>query len=198
LKKINISPAIEGIIFDCDGTLADTMPLHWEAWHETLDFFSAECPQDFLEVLKGVPTKTIVEKINKSFGYVLDPNFFSEEKERRLLSKLHRVKSIQPVEDLAREYKDILPMAVASGSLRDSVLETLKGIEMDDFFDTVITATDAVSPKPDPDIFLEAAKRIQIKPENCLVLEDSDAGIEAAIKAGMHFIDVRPTLTYKK
>ena len=106
MKKINISPAIEGIIFDCDGTLADTMPLHWEAWHETLDFFSAECPQDFLEVLKGVPTKTIVEKINKSFGYVLDPNLFSEEKERRLLSKLHRVKSIQPVEDLAREYQD--------------------------------------------------------------------------------------------
>ncbi|RLD06707.1 MAG: HAD family hydrolase [Chloroflexi bacterium] len=195
MKKINISPAIEGIIFDCDGTLADTMPLHWEAWHETLEFFDAKCPQDFLEDLKGVPTKTIVEKINKSFGYALDPNLFSEEKERRLLSKLYRVKSIQPVEDLARQYKDILPMAVASGSLRNSVLETLKGIQMNDFFDTVITANDALSPKPDPAVFLEAAKRIQVKPENCLVLEDSDAGIEAAKKAGMHFIDVRPILT---
>ena len=191
MKKISISPTIKGLIFDCDGTLADTMPVQWEAWHETLALYGKTCPQDFLEDQKGVPTKLIVEAINRTFGYKLDPVSFSEEKERRLVSKLPLVKPIAPVAELALRYKNILPMAVASGGERDSVLTTLRSIGMHNFFDTVLTAADAVAPKPAPDIFLEAARRMQVEPQNCLVLEDADAGIQATIKAGMHYIDVR-------
>lgn len=107
---------------------------------------------------------------------------------------MHRVKPIAPVVELALCYKNILPMAVASGGEGDSVLATLSAIGRDNFFDTVLTTADAVTPKPDLDIFLEAARRMQIEPKNCLALEDGDAGIQAALEGGMHVIGVRPII----
>lgn len=194
MQKINISPEIKALIFDCDGTLADTMALHWEAWHATLAFYNKKLDDAYLDTLRGVPTHLMVEKINKDFDWHLDPEEFSKEKEERFVAILDRVKPIAPVVELALRYKDKMPMAVASGGDRATVLVTLENIDLDDFFDTVLTVADDVAPKPAPDIFLEAARRMQVAPENCLVLEDGDAGIQAAKDAGMHIFDVRPIL----
>ena len=194
MKKINISPEIKALIFDCDGTLADTMDLHWEAWHQTLASYGKKVDQDYLDTMRGVPTTIMVEEINRTLGYDLDIERFSEEKEQYLISILGRVKPIQPVVELALRYKDKLPMAVASSGDKETVLRILKHLDFEGFFDTVLTAADAVAPKPAPGIFLEAARRMQVKPENCLVLEDGDAGIHAAKAGGMHVFDVRPIL----
>lgn len=194
MQKINISPEIKALIFDCDGTLADTMALHWEAWHATLAFYDKKLEDNYLDTMRGVPTNLMVEKINKDFGWNLDPEEFSKEKEERFVAILDRVKPIDPVFELALRHKNKLPMAVASGGERETVLTTLKNIELGDFFDTVLTAADDVAPKPAPDIFLEAARRMQVAPENCLVLEDGEAGIRAAKDAGMHVFDVRPLI----
>lgn len=194
MQKINISPEIKALIFDCDGTLADTMALHWEAWHATLDFCGKKLDDNYLDTMRGVPTNLMVQRINRDFGWNLDPEEFSKEKEERFVAILDRVKPIDPVFELALRYKTKLPMAVASGGERETVLATLENIELGDFFDTVLTAADDVAPKPAPDIFLEAARRMQVAPENCLVLEDGEAGIRAAKDAGMHVFDVRPLI----
>ena len=194
IKEINISPEIKALIFDCDGTLADTMDLHWEAWHAALAFYGKKLEQDYLDTMRGVPTLLMVEKINRDLGWNVDPEEFAEEKENRLIAVLDRVKPIAPVVELALRYKDKMPMAVASGGERETVLATLEKIELGNFFDTVLTAADDVAPKPAPDIFLEAARRMNIEPQHCLVLEDGDAGIQAAKDAGMHILDVRPIL----
>lgn len=170
------------------------MSLHWEAWHETLSLYDRTCSQDFLDTLRGVPTELMVIEINRVLGYSLDPIRFAEEKERRFMAQLYRAKPIQPVVDVALRFKDTLPMAVASGGERDSVLATLRSIGLGGFFDTILTAADAVKPKPAPDIFLEAAKRLQVAPQDCLVFEDGDAGIKAAKQGSMHVIDVRPII----
>jgi len=194
MEKINISPEIKALIFDCDGTLADTMALHWEAWHATLATHDKKLDQEYLDTMRGVPTNLMVEKINRDHGWNLDPKSFSEEKEARFVAILDRVAPIESVVELALRYENQMPMAVASGGERETVLATLKSINLGEFFDTVLTAADPVAPKPAPGIFLEAAQRMDIAPENCLVLEDGDAGIEAAEAAGMHVLDVRPII----
>lgn len=194
MQKINISPEIRALIFDCDGTLADTMALHWEAWHTTLATHDKKLDQEYLDTMRGVPTKLMVEKINRDHGWQLDPEEFSVEKENRLITILDRTKPIEPVVEVALRNKNKLPMAVASGGERETVLATLESIELGDFFDTVLTAADDVAPKPSPDIFLEAARRMNIEPQYCLVLEDGDAGVQAAKDAGMHILDVRPII----
>ena len=188
---IEIHPDTRALIFDCDGTLADTMPLHWQAWYETFDAFGISCPHDVLEQLKGAPTEDIIEYINKSFGYHVDIALFTKEKEKRSREKLKDTKPIIPVVNLAIKFKGKFPMAVASGGKRINVDLTLETIGLQDHFDAILTADDKIKPKPAPDLFLEAAKRLNTEPRFCQVFEDSDLGIEAAKKANMFATDVR-------
>ena len=189
---IHIAPHAKALIFDLDGTLADTMPLHFESWHETLASLGLICPQEFLETQRGVPTDKIVLEINRIFGHAIDPDAFAVEKQRRFRTKLGRVKPISVVADIVRRYRNRLPMAVATGGVRYNVNLILKAIDLHDCFGAVVTADDPVTPKPAPDIFLEAAKQLQVEPCDCQVFEDGDLGIEAARHAGMMVTDVRP------
>lgn len=190
MHPIVIPPAIRGLIFDCDGTLADTHPLHQEAWDECLSALGVPTPPHFLDPYKGVPTPRIIEIFNQRFGTRLDPIAVAEDKERRAMAKLDRSQPVDRVVAVAHRYKGVLPMAVASGGTRENVLVTLTAIGMADFFDAVLGAQDAPRGKPHPDIFLAAAQRLNVAPSLCLVLEDSPLGMEAAAKAGMAAIDV--------
>lgn len=194
MQKITIPDTIQGLIFDFDGTLADTMPIQWEAWHEALEIFQVDVPQEFLDRHKGVPTEQIVAEINQTFGFQLDATAVVHEKEQRVMAKLEQVKPIEPVLAVAREYYGRLPLAIASGGEQETVLKALKIMALTDLFDPILTAGDDVPPKPAPDIFLEAARRMQVPPQHCLVLEDGDPGIVAAQKAQMAVIDVWPLL----
>lgn len=188
---IKIEKNIKGLIFDCDGTLIDTMPLHIESWNEAFTQIGYKLPEDFIDRFKGIPSADIVRMYNLEFNTDLDPEGTAALKNSIVEKKIPFAKPIQPIVDIAIKHINKLPMAVASGGNRTNVDNSINSLGLNGVFDTVVTANDNVKPKPSPDIFLEAAKRIGVEPENCLVFEDGDMGIEAAEKAGMPVIDVR-------
>ena len=191
---LEVAPGVEGLIFDCDGTLVDSMPIHWECWHGTFEKFGATCPHDFLEDLKGVPTHGIIAAFNKKFGYNFDVEAFTAEKERLAQEKLVHVKTIEPVVALVYKYHNKMPMSVASGGPFATVKLSLDATGISKYFDAFVTADDPVDPKPAPGIFLEAARQIGIAPEKCQVFEDADMGVQAGLAAGMVVTDVRKYL----
>jgi beta-phosphoglucomutase-like phosphatase (HAD superfamily) len=191
---IHVPSQVRGLIFDCDGTLADTMPTHWKAWHETFAAYGKTCPQAFLERCMGIPSAEIVRRYNITYGENIDPLRFSMEKDRRSHEGLAHVGPIVPVVDVVRRYQGRLPMAVASGGIRMNVETALEAIGLQGYFETVLTADDDVPPKPSPAIFIEAARRLRVDPADCQVFEDGDPGLEAARKAGMIATDIRPFL----
>jgi HAD superfamily hydrolase (TIGR01509 family) len=193
-QRLTILPEAKGLIFDCDGTLADTMPLHWQSWHEEMARYGLTCPQEFLESHKGAHVADIVRIYNETFGTELDPVQFAKDKELRSHQKIPTVNPIQPVVDLVHQSRGNYPMAVVSGGNQRNVELTLRVLGIRDDFITVITADDGFPAKPEPAMFLEAAKRIGVAPEFCQVFEDGDFGIDAARRAGMIATDIRPYL----
>jgi len=191
---IPIYEGMKGLIFDCDGTLADTMTIHTHSWQETMKHFGHDCPVDFLQPLRGIPAEEIVIHFNRTFETDLNPKDVSAAKNQMSYDRLKTVKPIMPVAKIALDYRGKLPMSVVSGGTRKDVLRTLETIGMADFFEAVITADDALRPKPDPQMFIEAAKRMAVSPTVCEVFEDGDPGLQAARSAGMRAVDVRPYL----
>ena len=191
---IPVAEHIRALIFDCDGTLADNMSLHMTAWRDTFIALGEDFPREFVDRLKGTPAKKIIELYNHEYNRHIDAEAFAEDKHRRARTLLLNSKPIMPVVAVVRKYSGVLPMAVASGSTRENVQITLTAIGAADCFDTIITSEDRVDPKPSPDIFLEAARRMQVNPSLCQVFEDGDVGLEAARRAGMEATDVRSYL----
>ncbi|QDT68411.1 Fructose-1-phosphate phosphatase YqaB [Planctomycetes bacterium MalM25] len=180
-----------GLVFDCDGTLVDSMPLHVLLWNECLAPHGVQVPKAFIDTHAGRPTDVIVEIINREHGLSIDPVAFEEEKEGRFRERIAEVGPIEPVVATARRWRGELPMAVVSGGVRENVVESLKAIDALDWFEVLLTASDPIAPKPAPDLFLAAADRIKVDPERCHAFEDADAGIDAARAAGMTVTDVR-------
>lgn len=181
-----------GLIFDCDGTLADTMPAHMQAWKDAFAACGTACDEGFLLPFSGVPSRMIVRAFNERFGTELDPEAVGAGKRARVRPLLAGALPIRPVAELALSMHGRMPMAVASGGTRDDVEATLNAIGLLHIFDSIVTADDDVEPKPGPGVFLEAARRIRVAPSDCLVFEDGEAGFEAARRAGMRFVDVTP------
>lgn len=180
-----------GLIFDCDGTLADTMPLHYEAWIATLGEFKLTLDEDRFYALGGWPSRSVAELLIIESHLTADPTTIANRKEARFIQMLDRVTPIEPIIAEARAARGRLPMAVATGATSDICLPILKTLGIFDWFDTVVAADHVSKHKPEPDVFLEAARRIGVEPARCLVYEDADPGIEAARRAGMEYIDVR-------
>ncbi len=184
----------QAIIFDCDGTLTDSMPVHYVAWHRTLTRYGLAFPEDRFYSLGGMPTDKIIRLLSVEQNIPVDPTTVSVEKEEAFVELIGLLKPIEPVVEVAQYYRGTLPMAVASGGFREIILQQLRQIQCDDWFDTIVTAEDTQRHKPFPDVFLKAAEQLRVPPEKCLVYEDSDLGIEAAKAAKMDFIDVRSFL----
>ena len=191
---MDVGPDIRGLIFDCDGTLADTMSLHMAAWENAfLDVGEPHRPE-FLEPLKGMNEEDIVSLLNRRYDRNLDPKELVARKHTHFRKWTHRIKPIEPVVDLVRRHADALPMAVVSGGRRENVCMTLDSIGIRHCFSVILTADDPIPPKPAPDLFLEAARRLHVAPDLCHVFEDGDLGLEAARLAGMPATDVRDYL----
>lgn len=192
--KININKNAKGLIFDMDGTLADSMPIHFKAWKLTAAENGFEYTEkQFLETA-GMPTHKIVPVINKKLGLNLDPEKFSRRKEQLFLENIKDVKLIQPVADIVKEYYNRLPMSIGTGGKKEIAKLTLKILGFDKYFDIIVSAEDVVNHKPDPDTFLKCAELMKVRPEFCQVFEDGEMGLIAAEKAGMIVTDVRPYL----
>jgi len=183
-------------IFDLDGTLADTMPAHFVAWTKVAARRGFTFPEARFYALGGVPTAKIAALLIAEAGLAHDPAEVALEKEQTYYDGLGDggIRPIEPVLALARSHRAEGPLAVASGSVRRLVTRTLDSLKIADWFSAVVAAEDTVRHKPEPDVFLEAARRIQARPADCLVYEDTDIGLEAARRAGMHGVDVRPLI----
>ena len=184
--------APQAIIFDCDGTLAHSMPAHYVAWRNTLEPHGVEFLESKFYSLAGMPSDRIINLLSDEQGIELDADRLAEEKEERFLETLHLLEPIIPVVALAKTSAGKLPIAVASGGFREIIQHQLTQIEIRHLFEVIVTAEDTERHKPEPDVFLEAARQLAIDPTECCVLEDSDLGITAAKRAGMSWVDVRP------
>jgi beta-phosphoglucomutase family hydrolase len=186
-----VPEAARGLVFDCDGTIADTMPLHYNSWVETLYQFGIDFPEALFYELAGIPTPRIVEILNERYGYALPVKDVAHRKEHCFEQRLPEVVPIKPVVDLIHKYSGKLPMAVATGGSHTICVKTLTMLGLIDKFKTVVTCDDIEHPKPAPDIFLEAARRLDVEPHLCVAFEDADLGIQAAHAAGMIVVDIR-------
>jgi HAD superfamily hydrolase (TIGR01509 family) len=177
----------KGYIFDCDGTVAHSMPIHYAAWRQTAEENGILMTEELFYSLGGVPTTRIVEILNEKFGTNLDPEQVARRKEAVYLENMGNMQPIEEVAAFARKVAKFAKVSIASGGYLPVVLETLEAIGFKDFFPVVVTTEQVSRGKPFPDMFLEAAKRMGVPPNECLVLEDSPAGIEAAKAAGMDY-----------
>lgn len=182
---------IQALIFDCDGTLTDSMPLHFIAWNQTMQRFGIEFTEDRFYALGGMPSDKIIKMLADEVSMTLDVMSVTNEKEQVFLDNMHLLVEIEAITSIVRQNKGKLPMAVASGGFREIVAKQVAHIGLEGWFDTMVTAEDTTKHKPEPDVFLEAARRLGVAPAHCRVYEDSDLGIEAARRAGMEWVDVR-------
>lgn len=179
------------LIFDCDGTLTDSMPVHYLCWQKTMRACGIEFAEERFYALGGMPSDKIVELLAGEAGLALDCAAIAAQKEQAFLDTLHLLEPIAAVVDIAKSNRGQRKMAVASGGFRHVIEKQLRQVGIIDWFDALVTAEDTPRHKPEPDVFLEAARRLGAAPADCLVYEDSDLGIEAARRAGMAWIDVR-------
>ena len=175
----------DAFIFDCDGTLADTMPTHYDAWCRALGEHASLFSESVFYSLGGVPTARIVEILNEKHGLSLPVDALVEEKEAVFESLSETIQPIAGIVEVARRFHTLKPMAVASGGHRHIVKRTLRTIGVHDLFDAIVCAEDYTHGKPHPEPFLVAAQRLGVRPERCLVFEDTEPGKAAAHAAGM-------------
>ena len=186
---------IQGIIFDCDGTLADTMPLHWRAWQVITLKHKLHFPEDRFYALGGVPSRDILKMLADEQGVTIDHVAVSHEKENAYLPLMAEVQPIHAVVEIARAHHGKIPMAVASGGTEIIINQVLEHLKIRHLFDAVVTSEMVTNQKPAPDIFLEAARLIGVEPQFCRGYEDTDLGMQAIRDAGMEAVDVRDLMS---
>jgi beta-phosphoglucomutase-like phosphatase (HAD superfamily) len=182
---------IHGLIFDCDGTLVDSAPLYAKAWGAGFAVAGAVMGDDWYHAHNGLSEHVLMQSFEDASGLTLDRSATIATMREAFLAKLTVLREIAAVADIARAAKGVMPLAVASGGPRAIVEPSLTHTGLADLFCTIVTLDDVGVPKPQPNLFLEAARRLGLEPALCLVLEDSIIGFKAAEAAGMRWIDVR-------
>ena len=167
------------------------MPIHFLAWHQTMKAVGLELPEDRFYAMGGIPTHRIIATLAEEQRVSVDPYATAARKEEAFFELLHLLEPIPNVVAVAKKLRNQKPIAVASGGTRQGVERQLRHVGILDWFPVIVCAEDTARHKPDPDVFLETAKRLQVPPEKCLVFEDAELGIEAARRAGMDWLDVR-------
>jgi len=188
---MKLPPHIKGLIFDCDGTLADTMPLHWHAWQIVTQRHNLHLSEGRFYSFGGMPSRDILKQLAQEQGRSLDHIAVAHEKEETYLPLIARAEPVHAVVEIAKANHGKLPMAVASGGTQRIILQVLEHLKIRHLFNAVVTSEMVKHQKPAPDIFLEAAKRIGVEPKFCRAYEDTELGLTAIRAAGMEAVDVR-------
>jgi len=185
VKQLEKNPKAKALIFDLDGTLADTMPVHYWAYKNILVDFGIEFTPELFATLAGIPAVGTIEKLNQMFGTNMDPVKIGHFKEAEYEKIMHKMKPVEPVVELVKKYHGILPMAVGTGGYNRLAWKTMNILGLDKYFDILVSADDIKNPKPAPDTFLKCAELLYVEPTDCEVFEDGEAGMIAANNAGM-------------
>ncbi|NDD91336.1 HAD family phosphatase [bacterium] len=192
LSAAQLCASAAALLFDLDGTLVDSMPIHNTVWEETLRENGCLITSEILQEYAGIPSERTIELLNDRFGWKLDPKRITETKEERAFELLSSLRPIPSVLQYVESYYQKVPLAVVSGGSRELVRRTLESTQLLRYFGAVISFNDAPRAKPHPDPFLMAAKKLRVSPLDCVVFEDGQAGIVAAKAAGMRVIQVFP------
>lgn len=190
--SLKVNPKARGLIFDIDGTLADTMPIHFQSWQQVAEGYGFDYPEDLFYKLSGMSTGDIILYINEHQCLNLDPEELIRAKNEAYLALNGSIRVIGPVFKIVKENFGKLPMVLGTGEYRDIALVNIRITGLDRYFDKIVTADDVTNSKPDPETFLKCAELINVPPEFCQVFEDGGAGLEAARRGGMIVTDVRP------
>ncbi|MEU5933095.1 HAD-IA family hydrolase [Micromonospora sp. NPDC047187] len=177
-------------LFDCDGTIVDSMPLHYLAWQRALEEWGCEFPEDLFYAWGGRPTADIIVALNEQQGLAMPVAAVVERRESYYQELLPQLAAVPDVLAHIHDAHRRVPFAVVSGSTRASVTASLDALGLLDRFDVLVCADDYTRAKPDPEAFLLAAEQLGVPPESCLVFEDTDLGIQAATAAGMASVRV--------
>ncbi|HVC48391.1 MAG TPA: HAD family phosphatase [Terracidiphilus sp.] len=177
-------------LFDCDGTIVDSMPLHYLAWKQTLAEWNCDFGEQLFYAWGGRPVADIIASLNQQHGLSMPVAEVARIKENLYHGQLHLLQSIPEVVAHVHAQHGRIPLAVVSGSRRNSVVGSLSALKLLDKFEILVCAEDYTNGKPAPDAFLLASERLRVAPKNCLVFEDTDLGIQAATAAGMASVRV--------
>ena len=183
---------IRGLVFDCDGTIADSMPLHYVAWHKALAEWGCEFDESLFYAWGGMPVVDIISTLNQKHWLRMPVQDVAKRKEELYFELLPQLRAVPEVLEHIEASHRLIPFAVVSGSARDSVTASLETLNLLDRFETLVCAGEYQKSKPDPEAFLMAASKLGVAPEFCLVFEDTDMGIQAATAAGMASVKVPP------
>ncbi len=184
--------SFKAYLFDCDGTIADSMPLHYRAWKQALEEWNCEFDEELFYAWGGMPVAEIIATLNHRHGLSMPVEAVAHRKEKLYFQLLPELKPVPDVLEHIEAKPRGIPFAVVSGSTRESVTASLVSLNLLDRFDAMVCAGDYEKSKPDPEAFLLAAARLGVAPEDCLVFEDTEMGIQAAQAAGMASVKVPP------
>ncbi len=189
--RLQLPPgSFKAYLFDCDGTIADSMPLHYVAWKHALSEWNCEFSEEVFYAWGGLPVDEIISTLNSQHGLTMPVEQVAHRKEALYYANLSQLMAVPEVLEHIEISHGKIPFAVVSGSTRDSVTASLDALKLLDRFDTLVCAGDYQRSKPHPEPFLMAAERLGIAPEHCLVFEDTEMGIQAATAAGMASVKV--------
>ena len=179
-------------LFDLDGTVADSMPLHYVSWRKAVEEAGGQFPEDVFYELGGIPLPRTVEILNERYGTAMAPAAVVARKEGLYLGMLDRLTPVGPVLRVMETWVGRVAFAIVSGSPRASIDGTLARLGLEAYFPVVVGAEDYREGKPAPEPFLTAAARLGVAPEQCLVFEDAEAGVQSAEAAGMQWVRIVP------
>lgn len=184
----------QALIFDLDGTLADTMPAHYLAWLTSLETTGLTFTEEKFYACGGMATKKIVELLCKEQGVQADADAIAKAKYEAFFPHIPAIKRIDPVVAIAEEHHGKLPMAIATGGRRPTAEQTIEQVSIGHLFSHIVSADDVAHHKPHPETYLQAAELLGVDPTKCVAYEDADPGVVSAREAGMQVVDVRELL----
>lgn len=193
--ELKIYPKVKALIFDLDGTLSDSLPVHIVAWHAVCEKLKCTFDERIMVEMTGAPTISFAERIIKEQNLTIEAEQLVALKQKEFWRNINQIRPHDAVINLMKGAHGKMPMAIGTGASRKSAMLQLKELEIDGLFDVIVTADDVERHKPEPDTFLKCAELMSIEPQYCQVFEDGELGMRAAQTAGMMLTDVRPFVT---
>ncbi|NOY97071.1 MAG: HAD-IA family hydrolase [Chlorobi bacterium] len=190
MKTLKVDPRAKALIFDLDGTIADTMPVHFHAYNKVVAEYGINFTPELFKRYAGIPAGQTIQILNDKFGANMDHEEVGQVKELEYEKLMHQIKPVKPVVDLIKKYNGVLPMSVGTGGHHRLAWKTLEILGLDKYFDILVAMEDVTHYKPHPETFLRCAEKMNVDPQYCQVFEDGALGLQAARSAGMIPVDV--------
>ncbi len=191
-----VHPDARALIFDLDGTLSNSLPVHIATWNKIGELYGFKFDPQILFELTGRPTIEFARRLVEQYGLNASPEEIVKLKQTSFWDSSKLLKPVEEVTSIVKAYFKKFPMSVGTGASRRSAEVQLNALELEKYFDFIVSAEDVTKHKPEPDTFLECARLMKVEPSVCQVFEDGDLGILAAKKAGMMVTDIRPHINY--